>query len=75
MIIKSIIFASAVLMSAPSQAVVTQTEAPKLSSAEIEDLLNVNRQECTLIRDLGGWVCEYECPGVPGTIFALCGTL
>ena len=75
MIVKSIVFASAILMGMPSNGAVTQTDAKRLSSAEIQDILNVNRQECTLIRDLGGFVCEYECPGVPGTIHALCGSL
>lgn len=75
MIVKSIVFASAILMSVPSNGNVAQNDAQRLSSAEIQDILSVNRQECTLIRDLGGFVCEYECPGVPGTIHALCGTL
>ncbi len=75
MIVKTVIFASAILMGVPSNGAVPQADVQRMSSAEIQDILKINRQECTLIRDLGGFVCEYECPGVPGTIHAICGTL
>ena len=75
MFIKSILFASVMLIGAPSESTIAQNQSQTLSSAQINELLTVNRQECTLIRDLGGGVCEYQCPGIPGTIHALCGTL
>lgn len=75
MFVKSILFASVVLIGTPSEMLNTQNQSQSLSSTEISELLTVNRQECTLVRDLGGGVCEYQCPGIPGTIHALCGTL
>ncbi|MCR9077794.1 MAG: hypothetical protein NXH78_01735 [Hyphomonadaceae bacterium] len=75
MIVKSIVFASAIFIAMPGEGVSTQHQAQQLTSAEIQEFLDIKREDCTLVRDLGGGVCEYQCPGIPGTIHALCGTL